>query len=77
MVDKKVFNIVRSGCGGVVCLSFQPSMFYSVSMQSYELNYCLQSKIATNVVMSYGNLDFFLFFCREGMLFSRFFAICA
>lgn len=37
MVDKKVFDIVRSGCGGVVCLSFQPSMFYSVSLQSYEL----------------------------------------
>ncbi len=31
MVDKKVFDIVRSGCGGVVCLSFQPSMLYSVS----------------------------------------------
>lgn len=30
MVDKKVFDIVRSGCGGVVCLSFQPSMLYSV-----------------------------------------------
>jgi len=30
MVDKKVFDIVRSGGGGVVCLSFQPSMLYSV-----------------------------------------------
>lgn len=30
MVDKKGFDIVRSGCGGVVCLSFQPSMLYSV-----------------------------------------------
>lgn len=30
MVDKKVINIVRSGCGGVVCLSFQPSMLYSI-----------------------------------------------
>ncbi len=43
MVDKKGFDIVRSGCGGVVCLSFQPSMFYSVSMQSYELKCCLQN----------------------------------
>lgn len=77
MVDKKGFDIVRSGCGGVVCLSFQPSMFYSVSMQSYELNCCLQSKIAANVVIAYENLDFFLFFYCEGMLFSRFFAICA
>ena len=77
MVDKKGFDIVRSGCGGVVCLSFQPSMLYSVSMQSYELNYCLQNKIATNVVLASENLDFFLFFCHEGMLFSRFFAICA
>lgn len=77
MVDKKGFDIVRSGCGGVGCLSFQPSMFYSVLMQSYELNCCLQSKIATNVVIAYENLDFFLFFCCEGMLFSIFFAICA
>jgi len=37
MVDKKGFDIVRSGCGGVVCLSFQPSMLYSVLTQSYEL----------------------------------------
>ena len=77
MVDKKVFDIVRSGCSGVVCLSFQPSMFYSVSMQSYELNCCSQNQIATNTVSTYENLDFILFFCREGMLFSRFFAICA
>lgn len=77
MVDKKGFDIVRSGCGGVVCLSFQPSMFYSVSMQSYELNCCSQNQIATNAVSAYENLDFFLFFCCEGMLFSRFFAICA
>lgn len=43
MVDKKGFDIVRSGCGGVVCLSFQPSMLYSVLMQSYELKCCLQN----------------------------------
>ena len=43
MVDKKGFNIVRRGGGGVVCLSFQPSMFYSVSMQSYELKGSLQN----------------------------------
>ena len=30
MVDKKVCDIVRSGCCGVVCLSFQPSMLYAV-----------------------------------------------
>ena len=77
MVDKKGFDIVRSGCGGVVCLSFQPSMLYSVSMQSYELNCCSQNQIATNMVFVSENLDFSLFFCREGMLFSRFFAICA
>ena len=77
MVDKKVFDIVRSGCSGVVCLSFQPSMFYSVSMQSYELNCCSQNQIAINTVSIYENLDSFLFFCHEGMLFSRFFAICA
>lgn len=77
MVDKKVFDIVRSGCGGVVCLSFQPSMFYSISMKSYELNCCSQCKIATNVMVASENLDSFLFFYREGMLFSRFFAICA
>lgn len=61
MVDKKGFDIVRSGCGGVVCLSFQPSMFYSVSMQSYELNCCSQNKIATNVMTVSESLDFFLF----------------
>lgn len=77
MVDKKGFDIVRSGCGGVVCLSFQPSMLYSVSMQSYELNCCSQNQIAINAVLASENLDFLLFFCREGMLFSRFFAICA
>lgn len=77
MVNKKGFDIVRGGCGGVVCLSFQPSMFYSVSMQSYELNCCSQNQIATNAALSCENLDFILFFCREGMLFSRFFAICA
>lgn len=77
MVDKKVFDIVRSGCGGVVCLSFQPSMFYSVSLQSYELKCCLQNKIATNVSVEVESFDFFLFLCREGMLFSSFFAICA
>lgn len=77
MVDKKVFDIVRSGCGGVVCLSFQPSMFYSVSMQSYELKGGLQNRIATNTISISKNLDFFLFCCREGMLFSIFFAICA
>ena len=43
MVDKKGFDIVRSGCGGVVCLSFQPSIFYPVSMQSYELKCGLQN----------------------------------
>lgn len=77
MVDKKGFDIVRRGCGGVVCLSFQPSMFYSVSMQSYELKGSLQNQIATNIISTSKNLDFFLFCCREGMLFSRIFAICA
>lgn len=77
MVDKKGFDIVRSGCDGVVCLSFQPSMLYSVSTQSYELNCCSQNLIATNAVLASENLDSILFFCREGMLFSRFFAICA
>lgn len=77
MVDKKGFDIVRSGCDGVVCLSFQPSMSYSVLMQSYELNCCSQNQIATNTVSTYENLDSFLFFCCEGMLFSIFFAICA
>ena len=77
MVDKKVFDIVRSGCSGVVCLSFQPSMFYSVSMQSYELNCCSQNQIATNTVSTYENLDSFLFFWREGIVFSIFFALCA
>ena len=43
MVDKKGFDIVRSGCCGVVCLSFQPSMLYALMMQSYELNGCLQN----------------------------------
>ena len=64
MVDKKVFDIVRSGCGGVVCLSFQPSMFYSDSMQSYELKCCLQNEIATNMEVSVESFDFFLFLCR-------------
>ena len=77
MVDKKGFDIVRSGCGGVVCLSFQPSMLYSVSMQSYELNCCSQNQIATNTISPSENPDFFLFCCREGMFFSGFFAICA
>ncbi len=77
MVDKKGFDIVRSGCGGVVCLSFQPLMFYSVSMQSYELKCYLQNKIAANIGVSVESFDFFLFLCREGMFFSGFFAICA